>query len=56
MRKPVFGVFDQVRLKPVCSAKEASQSHEIANVETKDIILSRQQTTKVLIRLRGCTG
>ena len=23
MRKPVFGVFDQVRLKPVCSATEA---------------------------------
>ena len=23
-RKPVFGVFDQVRLKPVCSTKEAS--------------------------------
>ena len=23
-RKPVFGVFDQVRLKPVCSATEIS--------------------------------
>ena len=55
-RKPVFGVFDQVRLKPACSAKETSQSHEIANIETRDIILSRHRTTKVLIRLRGCAG
>ena len=55
-RKPVLGVFDQVRLKSVCSAKEASLSHEIANIGTRDIILSRQRTTKVLIRLRGCAG
>ena len=48
-RKPVFGVFDQVRLKP-------AYSHEIANIETGDIILSRQRTTNVLIRLRGCAG
>ena len=25
MRKPVFGVFDQVRLKPVCSATETTR-------------------------------
>ena len=55
-RKPVFGVFDQVRHKPACSATETSQSLEIANVETRDIILSSQRTTKALIRLRGCTG
>ena len=54
MRKPVFGVCDQVRLKPACSAKEASWNHEIANIETRDIILSWQRTTKVLIRLREC--
>ena len=24
MRKPVFGIFDQVRLKPACSAHETS--------------------------------
>ena len=41
-RKPVFRVFDQVRLKAACSAKEASQSHEIATIETRDIILFRQ--------------
>ena len=49
-RKPVFGVFDQVRLQQVCLATEASLSQEIAHrIETRDIILSRQQTTKVLI-------
>ena len=49
--KPVFGV----RLKPVCSATEASQSPEISNIETRDILF-RQQTPKVLIRLRECAG
>ena len=47
-RKPVLRVSDQVRLKPVCSAKEDSFSHEIAIIDTKDIILSRQRTTKVM--------
>ena len=56
MRKPVFRVYDQVRLKPACSAKDASWSHEIANIETRDIILTRQRTTKVLIRLCRCAG
>ena len=41
-RKPVFGVSDQVRLKPACSATEASWSLEISDIETRDIILSRQ--------------
>ena len=41
-RKPVFGVFDQVRLKPACAATEASYRLEISDVETRDIILSRQ--------------
>ena len=53
-RKPVFGIFDQVRLKPACSASEASYSLEISDIETRGIILSRQRTTKALIRLRGC--
>ena len=47
------GFSDQARHKPACSATEASESHEIANIETIDIILSRQRTTKALIRLRG---
>ena len=55
-RKPVFGVCDQVRHKPACSADETRLSLEISAIETRDIILSRQQTTKVLIRLRGCAG
>ena len=42
MRKPVFGVSNQVRLKSACSATEASLSHELVNIETKD----RQRTTK----------
>ena len=31
-------------------------SHEIANIETRDIILSRQRIRKALIRLYGCAG
>ena len=56
MRKPVFGAFrsDQVRSKSACSATETSKCNEIVNIETRDIILSRQRTTKALIRLRGC--
>ena len=55
-RKPVFGVFDQVRLKPACLAAETSWRLEISDIETGDIILSRKRTTKVLIRLHGCAG
>ena len=55
-RKPVFGVSDQVRLKPVCTAIETSWRLEILNVETTGIILSKQRITKVLIRLRGYAG
>ena len=56
MRKPSLGLCKQVRLKPAYSATQPSKSHEIANKEIRDIILSRQWTTKALIRLRGCTG
>ena len=56
MRKPVFGVCDQVRLKRACSATETSQSLEILDLASIDIMLFRQQTTKMLIRLRGCAG
>ena len=35
---------------------EASMSLEIWAVESRDIILSKQRKTKVLIRLRGCAG
>ena len=55
-RKPVFGVCDQVRLKPACSAIEARYRLEITDIETRGILLSRQQTTKMLIRLHRCSG
>ena len=50
------GVSDQVRLKLACWATEASMTLKILVTETRDITLSRQRTTKALIRLRGCTG
>ena len=55
-RKPVFGVCDQVRLKPACSAEETRYRLEVSDIETEDNILSRHRTTRVLIRLRGCAG
>ena len=56
MRKPVCGICDQVRLKLVCSASETSYGPEILDLASKGIILSRQRTTKALIRLHGCAG
>ena len=55
MRKPVFGICDQVRLKLTEQPQKLARL-EISDTETRDIILSRQPTTKVLIRLRGCAG
>ena len=55
-RKPVFLVFDQVRLKPACATTEASWSLESLVLASIFIILSRQRKTKALIRLRGCAG
>ena len=52
--KHVCGVCDQVRHKPACAATEARKRLEISDIETRGIILSRQRTTKALIRLRGC--
>ena len=46
-----LGFCDPVRLKPVCSASETSQSLEIFEIVSRDIMLSRQRTIKVLIRL-----
>ena len=49
-RKPLFGVFDQVRLKLACAATEASYRLGILEIETRDIILSRQRiTSKMLV-------
>ena len=54
--KTCLRVCVQVRLKPACSAIETSQSLEILDLASIFIILSKQRTTKALIRLRGCAG
>ena len=56
MRKSVFGVSDQVRLKPTCSTDETSWGLDISDIESRGIILSSQRTKKALIGLRGCAG
>ena len=53
-RKSVFGVCDMVRLKLACSASEARLSLEILDLAGIRIILSKQWTTKALIRLHRC--
>ena len=55
-RKPVFGVCDQSRLKPACSATKTSKKLEILDIETRGIILSKQRITRALTRLRRCAG
>ena len=55
-RKPVFGVSDKARLKPVSSATESSQKIVISLVASLDIILSRKGITLGLISLREGPG
>ena len=52
LRKPVFGVCDQLRLKSACSADETSLGLEISAIASRGIKLYRQRTTKALIRRR----
>ena len=40
VRKPVFGVSDQVRHKPVCTATEDGERLEISDVGSRGIELS----------------
>ena len=54
--KPVFGVSDKARLKPVSSATETSQKIENSVVASLDMIFSNKLITKALNRLRGCAG
>ena len=54
--KPVFGVSDKVRFKPVSFATEISQKIEISLVPSLDIVLSNKLITKALIRLCRCAG
>ena len=49
------GIFDQVTFKPACSVREASQNLETLDIASVRIILPKQRTTKVLIRLLGCS-
>ena len=46
-----LGVSDQA-----CAATEASYSLEISAIESRDITLSKQRTTKALIKLHGCAS
>ena len=48
-------IFDKVRFKPACSATEDNQNPETLSIAIH-IILSKQWTTTVLVRLRGCAG
>ena len=54
--KPVFGVSEKAKLKPVSSATETSWKIEISLVASLDMILFNKRTTKALIRLRECAG
>ena len=49
--KPVFGVSDKVRLKPVSSATEANWNIEILHEASLDIIIYNKRITKALISL-----
>ena len=40
VRKPVFGVFDQVRHKPGCTVIEDGQRLEISDLGSRGIVLS----------------
>ena len=40
VRKPVFGVSDQVRHKPGCTASEDDKKLEISDLESRGIVLS----------------
>ena len=46
MTKPVLGVSDKARLKPVFSATETSKKIEILLVRSMDMILSNKQKNK----------
>ena len=41
VRKPVFGVSDQVRHKPGCTATEDAKRLEISHVGSRGIVLSK---------------
>ena len=53
LTKPVFGVSDKVRLKPVSSATETSQKIEVSPtcIERLEMILSKKRIAKTLKQL-----
>ena len=52
--KPVFGVSDKARLKPLSSATEIRLKIEISPVVRLDMILYKKGITKAMISLRLC--
>ena len=54
--KPVFGVSDKARYKPVSSATETSYKIEISPKASLHMVLFKKRITNVLIGLRGCAG
>ena len=55
-RKLVFRGVRPGRTRPACSASEAGYRLENFDLASIDISLSKQRTTKALVRLRGCAG
>ena len=49
MRKPVFGVSNQVRHKRGCTATEDGQRPETSDLDSRGIVLSVVRKTKALI-------
>ena len=56
VKKPVFGISDKVRLKPVSSATQTSYEIEILPAASLDMILFNKGITKALIKLCKCAG
>ena len=56
VRKPVFGVSDEVRFKPALSAIKTNWKIVILHVASLDMTLSNKQITKELISLCLCAG
>ena len=56
MRKRVFRSFRPGQTQTGLLSYRTSMRLEILVTETRDFTLSRQRTTKALIRLRGCAG
>ena len=52
--KPVFGISDKARIKPISSATETSLKIKISLVASLDMILSKKEITEALISLWGC--